>query len=208
MSKSAPSVAIEPLLASRPNAPLPLPGVSYAEQVDAGDVVVVAPAISDAALQALAQKLSQDGQQARVLRAGRWHEHDLLRLGVAALPSREWCRQLADRIGIDIGLLPQSLPAQLVLFDMDSTLITMETIDELADMLKLKVEVAAITARAMRGEIEYDQSLRERLALLKGLDESALQRARRIRDELQRRAGDRARPPIERDYIDRLLQEF
>jgi phosphoserine phosphatase len=60
--------------------------------------------------------------------------------------------------------------------DMDSTLITMETIDELADMVNIKAEVAAITERAMRGEIEYDQSLRERLALLKGLDESALQR--------------------------------
>ena len=60
--------------------------------------------------------------------------------------------------------------------DMDSTLITMETIDELADMVSIKAEVAAITERAMRGEIEYDQSLRERLALLKGLDQSALQR--------------------------------
>ena len=52
----------------------------------------------------------------------------------------------------------------------------METIDELADMVSIKAEVAAITERAMRGEIEYDQSLRERLALLKGLDQSALQR--------------------------------
>jgi phosphoserine phosphatase len=43
-------------------------------------------------------------------------------------------------------------------------------------MVNIKAEVAAITERAMRGEIEYDQSLRERLALLKGLDESALQR--------------------------------
>ena len=44
------------------------------------------------------------------------------------------------------------------------------------DMIGIKAEVAKITERAMRGEIEYDQSLRERLALLKGLDESALQR--------------------------------
>mgnify|MGYP002135007206 CR=1 FL=1 len=49
-------------------------------------------------------------------------------------------------------------------------------IDELADLVGLKPQVAAITEQAMRGEIEYDQSLRERLALLKGLDESALLR--------------------------------
>lgn len=179
MSKSAPSVAIAPLLASRPNAPLPLPGVSYAEQVDAGEVVVVAPAISDAALQALAQQLSQDGQQARVLRAGRWHEHDLLRLGVAALPSREWCRQLADRIGIDIGLLPQSLPAQLVLFDMDSTLITMEVIDELAKEAGSGDEVAAITEAAMRGELDFNGSLLRRVATLKGLSLTAVDTIKR-----------------------------
>lgn len=65
---------------------------------------------------------------------------------------------------------------RLLVMDMDSTLITMETIDELADMIGIKAEVAAITAQAMRGEIEYDESLRRRLALLKGLDESALQR--------------------------------
>ena len=80
---------------------------------------------------------------------------------------------------LDHGFVPEGRRLsdfRLLVMDMDSTLITMETIDELADMLNLKAEVAAITARAMRGEIEYDQSLRERLALLKGLGESALQR--------------------------------
>jgi phosphoserine phosphatase len=60
--------------------------------------------------------------------------------------------------------------------DMDSTLITIETIDELADMQGLKPQVAAITAQAMRGEIEYNESLTRRVALLKGLDESAMDR--------------------------------
>jgi len=64
--------------------------------------------------------------------------------------------------------------------DMDSTLITIETIDELADLVGLKPQVAAITGQAMRGEIEYNQSLQRRVALLKGLDESAL---RRVYDE-------------------------
>jgi phosphoserine phosphatase len=65
---------------------------------------------------------------------------------------------------------------RLLVMDMDSTLITIETIDELADMVGLKREVAAITAQAMRGELEYDQSLERRVALLNGLEERALQR--------------------------------
>ena len=60
--------------------------------------------------------------------------------------------------------------------DMDSTLITIETIDELADVVGLKAQVADITAQAMRGEIEYDESLRRRVAVLKDLEETALQR--------------------------------
>lgn len=80
---------------------------------------------------------------------------------------------------LDCGFVPggrRLADFRLLVMDMDSTLITMETIDELADMVNLKTEVAAITAQAMRGEIEYDESLRRRLALLEGLDESALQR--------------------------------
>ena len=58
--------------------------------------------------------------------------------------------------------------------DMDSTLITMETIDELGDLVGKKPEIAAITARAMRGEIDYPESLRQRVSLLAGLDEHGL----------------------------------
>ena len=64
----------------------------------------------------------------------------------------------------------------LVAMDMDSTLITIECIDEIADIRGIKPQVAAITASAMRGEIEYHESLRRRLALLAGLDETALLR--------------------------------
>ena len=63
---------------------------------------------------------------------------------------------------------------KLVAMDMDSTLITMETIDELGDLVGRKPEIAAITARAMRGEIDYPESLRQRVSLLKGLPESGL----------------------------------
>jgi phosphoserine phosphatase len=65
---------------------------------------------------------------------------------------------------------------RLLVMDMDSTLITIETVDELADLVNLKPQVAAITAQAMRGEIEYNESLQRRIALLKGLDEDALAR--------------------------------
>jgi phosphoserine phosphatase len=65
---------------------------------------------------------------------------------------------------------------RLVAMDMDSTLITIECIDEIADMQGLKPQVAAITEAAMRGELDFAASLRRRVALLKGLDASALER--------------------------------
>ena len=65
---------------------------------------------------------------------------------------------------------------RLVAFDMDSTLISIECVDELADVVGRKAEVAAITEAAMRGEIaDYKESLRRRVALLRGLPEAALQ---------------------------------
>jgi phosphoserine phosphatase len=72
---------------------------------------------------------------------------------------------------------------KLVAMDMDSTLITIECIDELGDMAGCKSEIAAITAQAMRGELDYPQSLRKRVGLLAGLREAALERvyAERLR---------------------------
>lgn len=64
----------------------------------------------------------------------------------------------------------------LCVMDMDSTLIAIECIDEIADMMGLKPQVADITEAAMRGELDFAASLRKRVALLKGLPESALQR--------------------------------
>jgi len=64
----------------------------------------------------------------------------------------------------------------LCVMDMDSTLISIECIDEIADMVGIKPQVAAITERAMQGELDFAQSLRERVALLKGLSEEDLMR--------------------------------
>jgi phosphoserine phosphatase len=73
---------------------------------------------------------------------------------------------------------------RLLVMDMDSTLITIETIDELADLVGRKAEVAAVTTQAMRGEIEYDESIRRRVAVLKGLPETALEHLYTERVEL------------------------
>src|SRR5881398_1895095 len=71
---------------------------------------------------------------------------------------------------IDIVVQPQAARRKkLFLADMDSTMIGQECIDELADFAGLKAHVAGITERAMRGEIEFESALRERVALLKGL---------------------------------------
>ncbi len=65
---------------------------------------------------------------------------------------------------------------QLIVADMDSTMITVECIDELADYAGIKAEVAAVTEAAMRGELDFGQALDARVALLKGLDESVIDR--------------------------------
>ena len=65
---------------------------------------------------------------------------------------------------------------QLLVSDMDSTMIGQECIDELADFAGIKPQVAAITERAMRGELDFAGALHERVALLEGLDESAIER--------------------------------
>ncbi|MEM9084806.1 MAG: phosphoserine phosphatase SerB [Pseudomonadota bacterium] len=64
----------------------------------------------------------------------------------------------------------------LVVSDMDSTMIGQECIDELADYAGIKDQIAAITERAMQGEIDFENALQERVALLEGLDESAIDR--------------------------------
>ena len=79
-------------------------------------------------------------------------------------------RQAMSDIRVDVVVQPQiDRRKKLLLADMDSTMIGQECIDELADFADLKAHVAAITERAMRGEIEFEPALRERVALLKGL---------------------------------------
>lgn len=86
--------------------------------------------------------------------------------------------KLADESGIDIAFQVENMyrrMRRLVCFDMDSTLIQTEVIDELAERAGVGEEVKAITESAMRGEIDFSESFKKRVSLLKGLDESVMQ---------------------------------
>jgi phosphoserine phosphatase len=86
---------------------------------------------------------------------------------------------------VDVAVLPDAhRRKRLLVADMDSTIIGQECIDELADLVGLKTHVAAITERAMRGEIAFEPALRERVALLKGLPIVVIDRLLRERIEL------------------------
>ncbi len=100
---------------------------------------------------------------------------------------RAWTERLRASLGdrpIDAVVQPRAgRRKRLLIADMDSTVIGQECIDELADCVGLKARVAAITERAMRGDIAFEPALRERVALLKDLPESAIEEviAERIR---------------------------
>jgi len=82
---------------------------------------------------------------------------------------------------LDINILPAAnRRKKLLIADMDSTIIGCECIDELADMAGIKAKIAAITERAMRGELDFPAALRERVSLLKGL---AIENLARVYDE-------------------------
>lgn len=112
---------------------------------------------------------------------------------IVALNDQAWrCEDVLHSDEVKVGIDHECFAAQLdyafieegcrlsnfklVAMDMDSTLITIECIDEIADMQGLKPQVSEITEAAMRGEIEFRESLTRRVALLKGLEASALQR--------------------------------
>jgi phosphoserine phosphatase len=105
---------------------------------------------------------------------------------------------IADR-PVDAALVPLAhRRKKLLIADMDSTMINQECIDELADAVGIKAEVAAITERAMNGELDFEQALRTRVALIKGLDRKAIEAVRRERITLA--AGGRALVQTMRAY--------
>ncbi len=115
-----------------------------------------------------------------------------LSLQGSAAPVRQALAELAQQIGIDIAIEPAGLgrrSKRLVCFDCDSTLIQGEVIEMLAAHAGKEEEVAEITARAMRGELDFEESLRERVAVLAGQDASIIDEVAR---EIQLTPGARA----------------
>ncbi|GLS04085.1 phosphoserine phosphatase SerB [Chitiniphilus shinanonensis] len=101
------------------------------------------------------------------------------RLLGAQLDNEEPVADFCESNQLDYAFIPEELGVAdigLVVMDMDSTLITIECIDEIADMVGIKAQVAEITAAAMHGELDFKQSLTRRVALLAGLEFGALQR--------------------------------
>ncbi|MDR2186734.1 MAG: phosphoserine phosphatase SerB [Azonexus sp.] len=119
-------------------------------------------------------------QVVRLLAARRTPEFDAL-IPLIETEKLDWAFVAANRKLADFGL---------ICFDMDSTLITIECIDELADFANKKAAVAAVTEAAMRGEMDYQESLRRRLALLAGLDARVLARVFSERLQLARGARE------------------
>lgn len=92
---------------------------------------------------------------------------------------------LADWEGIDSIVQPVAQrEKKLIIADMDSTMITIECIDELADYAGIKPQIAEVTERAMRGELDFAAALNARVALLKGLDEAMIERCRAERVQI------------------------
>ncbi|MCP9758405.1 phosphoserine phosphatase SerB [Aquitalea sp. S1-19] len=146
-------------------------------------LIVQAPQLNDQALQQLAGL------------AGASHIQRLstscARLSPATPTARAALMAAAQTLAVDVALMQDGLHFSdfgLLVSDMDSTLITIECIDEIADMLGIKPQVAAITERSMQGELDFAQSLTQRVALLEGLEEAALERVYRERLRLSRGA--------------------
>jgi len=134
------------------------------------DLIIQAPALATGAAESIAGQCGAaslhalDGGGQRAWRLVDIRSPD----GVPAACTRARC---------DYALVPAGLArsaVRVVAMDMDSTLITIECIDEIADLQGIRPAVAAITASAMRGEIDFRESLARRVALLAGLPVSAL----------------------------------
>jgi len=133
------------------------------------NLVVQGPAFSKAEAEQLAAMIDAGSMEKIAEHAWRLKKIKL------TLSVEAWC----EARKLDHAWMPERrrfADLKLLAMDMDSTLITIESIDELGDMAGKKPEIAAITAQAMRGEIDYPESLRRRVALLAGLQESALER--------------------------------
>jgi phosphoserine phosphatase len=148
-------------------------------------VTVVGPELTPAELLAATTAIAAGGGNIdRIHRLSTYPvmSYELVVLGGDPARIRESLVEAAARFpGLDVALQPEGLTRQakrLVVLDVDSTLIQQEVIDLLAHEAGTGDEVAAITAKAMEGHLDFESSLRQRVALLKGLDNAAIERAR------------------------------
>jgi phosphoserine phosphatase len=166
----------KPVVATDPAPEAPGEGRRYV-------ITAIAPALGPQHLHVIASALAAEG--ANIEKIGRLSEGTLASVEIHALlpPGRDseilkrTLLGVATNAGFDVSLQRESLyrrSKRLVVMDMDSTLIRIEVIDELARAAGVGAEVAKITERAMQGEMDYDESLRQRVALLKGLDVAVL----------------------------------
>lgn len=131
-----------------------------------------APAVDQDIVRRAEQALGVDGA-AKVLSAGvaadiSFDDHD-------ANTAASILREITGAAPVDVFVQPEAgRRKRLLIADMDSTMIRQECIDELAAELGLKEKISGITERAMRGEIEFEPALRERVSLLEGLPVSAI----------------------------------
>lgn len=144
-------------------------------------------ALTDALLSRASQALGQ--MPPRVLARGVAAEFAVTTADPADM--RGALLEVLDGAALDVALVPaEGRRKRLLIADMDSTMIGQECLDELAGALGLKEKVAAITERAMRGEIAFEPALRERVALLKGLPAQETIEAT-LRDRITLMAGAR-----------------
>jgi phosphoserine phosphatase len=146
-------------------------------------ITAIAPVLGPAHLHAIASTLAAEG--ANIEKIGRLSDETLASVEIQArLPPgrdaellKKTLLRVATSAGFDVSLQRESLyrrSKRLVVMDMDSTLIRIEVIDELARAAGVGSDVSKITERAMQGEMDYDESLRQRVGLLKGLPVAVL----------------------------------
>lgn len=130
---------------------------------------------------------AQQARISRVFGSEPLQTHNHYRVNHSTMLAAAEIEDLRQELGIDINSLPENFNGRdirLLITDMDSTLINIECVDEIADFVGIKPQVAAITEAAMRGELDFAASLTRRVALLQGLDASALEHVYAERLEL------------------------
>jgi phosphoserine phosphatase len=159
-------------------------GLSIAAKSGLVHVVALANPMPPSAIAAIAESIAQEGGNIeRIHRTASFPitAIEFIVSGVQVVTLRHNLAKVAAQAAIDIAVSPGGLmrwAKKLVVLDVDSTLIQQEVIELLAAHAGVQEEVSAITARAMRGEIDFAESLNARVALLKGVPETAIAEVR------------------------------